>query len=106
MTPSFQNPLSAVIPEGRALQAGVHPKQGRLATARVAEQDQELAIRRREIDVVDGAVVTELLGYAANLNFGHAAFLPCTVSSGTVSAAGGAPGDDEDRKSTRLNSSH
>ncbi len=60
------------LARGRLLEAGDHPQSGRLAAARRADEDHELAVLDAEVKIVDGdRPVREPLRDAAKLDRGH-----------------------------------
>ena len=60
------------VATGRLLEAGDHPQQRGLPRARGAEEDQELAVARDEVDrVYGGRIVAESLRQAAGFDGRH-----------------------------------
>src|SRR5690606_22855334 len=60
------------LPRGDVLEAGDHPQRGRLAAARGADQDHELAVADLQVHVLDGFVaVVEDLGHSVERYLCH-----------------------------------
>ena len=66
-------PVEQDAPGGRQLQPRNHPKRRRLAAARRAEHDKELAIRDRQVGILDGDEIAELLAEVLDADLGHRA---------------------------------
>src|SRR5207248_4847194 len=62
------------ISGSRTLQAGDHAQRGRLAAARGAKQADDLARCNREVGILDGDEIAELLGDFADFDGGHSYF--------------------------------
>jgi hypothetical protein len=65
------------------VEAGDHPKQGRLAATGRPDKDQELTFADFEVDVFEDLDGTELLADVAQFDGGHGALL-CKLSSEPV----------------------
>ncbi len=66
---------------GDLLEAGDHPEQRRLAAARGADEDHELAVADREVDAVDHLGRAEALDDLAQLEVSHARGLRPFIAS-------------------------
>ena len=60
-------PQAVIVPAVGAVEADDHPRDGRLARAGLADDRQRAALGHREVDVVDGDDVAELLAQPAGL---------------------------------------